>query len=341
MQPFPRILYSTGYIWLLTKAFLGNLLFLNFISILTRCRKKWWCCVWILFYASLNKYLFHIIYTPWTVHQFPFHIFLILMIFWWSHKDLYFEQGLLHKISVKVGADYGAICLGISWLKFLRQSHWPKCEFLRFFEKVIRTVRYGFGSHAGNWTYTTERGKKICLHFWIKVLFPLCTCSIHVWTVLLVSNHCIKYCRRSCGHTNSATKCEIWPKYICHLRGHNSAIMTWIKFPFLYACSMHVWTVLQVATPSIKYGRRSCGDKNSTTNVKYVRLDRDKTVCRSPFLRGHKNKAGSADNRLSPASQSDSWWGLCQMLVTSLFFFLVSWGWGGEGEEGVLNNEYC
>ena len=54
----------------------------------------------------------------------------------------------------------------------------------------------------------------------------------------------------------------IWSKYLCHSRGHNSAIMTWIKTLFsLCICSMHVWN------PCIKYlyCRRGCGDKNPTT----------------------------------------------------------------------------
>ena len=46
---------------------------------------------------------------------------------------------------------------------------------------------------------------KICISFrghnfatisWIKVLFPLCICSMHVWTVLQVSNPYIKHLRR-------------------------------------------------------------------------------------------------------------------------------------------------
>ena len=42
----------------------------------------------------------------------------------------------------------------------------------------------------------------------IKILFPLRTCSMHVWTVLQVSNACIIYCRRSFGNKNSTTKSD-------------------------------------------------------------------------------------------------------------------------------------
>ena len=99
----------------------------------------------------------------------------------------------------------------------------------------------------------------------IKILFPLCKCSMHVWTVLHVSNPCVKYRRRSCGDKNSTTvwygqnmyvlQCDmvkicmsysvIWSKYVCHSRGHNSAIMTWTKTLFFSCtCSMHVWAVV-------------------------------------------------------------------------------------------------
>ena len=31
-------------------------------------------------------------------------------------------------------------------------------------------------------------------------------------------------------------------EYVCHLRGHNSVILTWIKIPFpLCTCSMHMF----------------------------------------------------------------------------------------------------
>ena len=43
---------------------------------------------------------------------------------------------------------------------------------------------------------------------WIKILFLLYTCSMHIWTEMQVSNSCIKYCRRSCGDKNSTTKCD-------------------------------------------------------------------------------------------------------------------------------------
>ena len=49
-------------------------------------------------------------------------------------------------------------------------------------------------------------------------MFPLCTCSMHVWTVLQVSTPCIKYCWRSCGDKNSTTKCDgrTYPRtYVC------------------------------------------------------------------------------------------------------------------------------
>ena len=62
----------------------------------------------------------------------------------------------------------------------------------------------------------------------IKILFPLCTCPMHIWTVFQVSSPCIKYFRRIFGDKNSTT---VWygPKYVCHSRGYYSAKMTKIK----------------------------------------------------------------------------------------------------------------
>ena len=109
-----------------------------------------------------------------------------------------------------------------------------------------------------------SRGCNSAIMIWIKILFPLCTYPMHIWTVFQVSSTCIKYFRRSCGDENSTT---VWcgPKYVCHSRGCNSVIMTWIKIMFpLCTYPMHIWTVFQVSNPCIKYFRRSCGDKSNT-----------------------------------------------------------------------------
>ena len=42
----------------------------------------------------------------------------------------------------------------------------------------------------------------------IKVLWPLCTCSAYILTMVQVSNHYLENCRRSSGDTNSTLKCD-------------------------------------------------------------------------------------------------------------------------------------
>ena len=42
----------------------------------------------------------------------------------------------------------------------------------------------------------------------IKVLWPLCTCSVYILIMVQVSNHYLVNCRRSCRGTNSTIKCE-------------------------------------------------------------------------------------------------------------------------------------
>ena len=73
--------------------------------------------------------------------------------------------------------------------------------------------------------------------------------------------------------TPTILQCDI-VKICISFRGHNSAIMSWMKIIFLLCiCSMHGRTVLQVSNPYIKYCRRRCRDKNSTTvwyGPKYV-----------------------------------------------------------------------
>ena len=65
---------------------------------------------------------------------------------------------------------------------------------------------------------------------------------------------------------------QIKSKYICHLRVHNSAIMTWIKFLFhLWTCSMHIGTVLQVWNPCIKYKRRSFRETAAAQRITDIR----------------------------------------------------------------------
>ena len=72
------------------------------------------------------------------------------------------------------------------------------------------------GEVVVTWTVLQCDMVKRCMRFkvhnseimiWIKILFPLCTCSMYVWTILQVSSPSIKYCRKSCGDKNSTTKC--------------------------------------------------------------------------------------------------------------------------------------
>ena len=59
---------------------------------------------------------------------------------------------------------------------------------------------------------------------------------------------------------------EIWSKYVGHLRGHNSALMTWIKMPVLYAhvqCMSVLWC--SFSNPCMKYCWKSYEETNSST----------------------------------------------------------------------------
>ena len=79
-------------------------------------------------------------------------------------------------------------------------------------------------------------------------------------------NPCIKYCRRRCGDTNSTTVWHDQNMYVIQ-GGHNSALMFWIKIliPLCTIMFNAYMNVLQVLNPCIKYCRRRCGDKNSST----------------------------------------------------------------------------
>ena len=72
--------------------------------------------------------------------------------------------------------------------------------------------------------YISFRGHNSAILSWIKILFPLCVCSMPVGTVLQVPNPYIKYCRKRCRDKNS-TAVRYGPKYVCHSREFNSGIM--------------------------------------------------------------------------------------------------------------------
>ena len=121
-----------------------------------------------------------------------------------------------------------------------------------------------------------SRGHKSVIHILIKILFPLCTCSMHIWNMLRVSNSCINYCRRSCGDTNSTT---VWYDQIMFvIQGdNNSAMITWIKILFPFMQLFNAWLNCVASFKSLcQILQRSCGDENTTTKCsgrKYTHKD--------------------------------------------------------------------
>ena len=141
----------------------------------------------------------------------------------------------------------------------------------------ITTVWYGQNM------YVIQSDIILKIMTWIEILFPLCTYSRHVWTVLPASNACIKYCRRSCEDKNSTTMWHGQNMYVSQVEIICNDDLNPIQFS-LCTCSMHVWTVLQALNFRIKYCRKTLRRKEHYH--KKWRTYVPKTICLSPLCGG-------------------------------------------------------
>ena len=98
---------------------------------------------------------------------------------------------------------------------------------------------------------------------WIRSPFPSCTCQMQFCLNCVLS---FKSYRRSCGDSNSTTVLYSQNMYV--IQG-DIILQQWLNqnsvcFRLMFNACLNC--VQQVSKPCIKYCRRSCRDKNTSTN---------------------------------------------------------------------------
>ena len=99
----------------------------------------------------------------------------------------------------------------------------------------------------------------------IRVLWPLCTCSVYIHTMMILSNHYLQNCRRSCGGMITVMFMALFfskPR-VYNSTSNNSIRVLWP----LYTCSVYIRIMVKVSNHYLE-NCRSWGETNPTMPCK-------------------------------------------------------------------------